>query len=126
VVGIASRGLLAHSLDFGLGEGARRGTRLIGADSFPRISRPGPYLCRYAVAVRAGNQDVDHGSDPFATDALLLGQCGNRHTGAADDCRLKRRILMSSLISHASGCTSSLFVFRSRDWPRAAAPRIAW
>jgi hypothetical protein len=29
-----------HSLDFGFPVGARRGTRLIGADSFPRISNP--------------------------------------------------------------------------------------
>ena|SRR5262245_39268793 len=31
---------IGHSLEFGLGGGARRGTRLIGADSFPRISNP--------------------------------------------------------------------------------------
>jgi hypothetical protein len=39
-----------HSLDFwlGFGAGARRGTRLIGADSFPRISNP-----RFPSASRA-------------------------------------------------------------------------
>src|SRR5580704_9357652 len=30
----------AITRDFGFGGGARRGTRLIGADSFPRISNP--------------------------------------------------------------------------------------
>jgi hypothetical protein len=37
-----------YSLDFGLGGGARRGTRLMGADSFPRISNP-----RFPSASRA-------------------------------------------------------------------------
>src|SRR5215831_6530961 len=38
--GLSRRGIGRHSLDFGLGGGARRGTRLHGADSFPRISNP--------------------------------------------------------------------------------------
>jgi hypothetical protein len=37
-----------HSLDSGFGGGPRRGTRLIGADSFPRISNP-----RFPSASRA-------------------------------------------------------------------------
>src|SRR5215831_6179774 len=38
--GLSRRGIGRHSLDFGFEGGARRGTLLIGADSFPRISNP--------------------------------------------------------------------------------------
>ena len=63
-----------HSLDFGFGGGARRGTRLIGADSFPRISNP-----RFPSASRAFDVALPDRRASFSSlvSSMPYLTCGN-------------------------------------------------
>src|SRR5215813_2136936 len=88
----------AITLDFGFSGGAQRGTRLIGADSFPRMSKPRFPSASRALDVALPDRRASRSSFVLSMPHLICGNWIGDHTrsspfrsGSFQDAKLLKR-----------------------------------